>query len=606
MLIKALCDYYDLLAADGKVLPDGRSNVRIHYKICLDEEGRIKELTNAQKKETIIVKGKEKNKIIPAELDMPQRTEKPGIDSNIIEHRPVYIFGLNMVDGKLTPDDRTDKARKSHEAFIKTNLEFIEGLDSPLINAFRKFLLNWKPEDETENDNLLGLGKDYSTSGFVFCLEGYPDRLLQDEEQIKKKWDVFFEEAAKMNDSACLSQCAITGEEAQIARIHDKIKGVYGGLATGSVLIGFNNPSESSYGKEQSYNSNISEKAMKKYTRALNYLLGSSGNKILLDDVTVVFWSMDTSRECEDVIMAMLFGQSDQMDAKETEHMLKDLMTDARKGTIVSERLKSLDSIKDTVDFYMIGLKPNSSRVSVKFVYRRKYAEILWNIVRFQEDLQVTKELHPVSVARIKMELISPKSKNEKVNPELLTKTIEAILYGTRYPFSLLETIVRRVKTDTDVSLNMVRAGLIKACLNRNYNKEEIGVGLNEENTNQAYLCGRLFAVLERLQREASNNTLNRTIKDAYFASAASKPAMVFPKLLALAQNHLKKVKSPGFYNMLIGEIMRNIEDEFPEILGTADQGRFMIGYYQQCFAKSKNEKRENKEEEKNVDSEQI
>ena len=57
---------------------------------------------------------------------------------------------------------------------------------------------------------------------------------------------------------------------------------------------------------------------------------------------------------------------------------------------------------------------------------------------------------------------------------------------------------------------------------------------------------------------------------------------------------------------MLIGEIMRNIEDEFPEILGTADQGRFMIGYYQQCFAKSKNEKRENKEEEKNVDSEQI
>ena len=40
--------------------------------------------------------------------------------------------------------------------------------------------------------------------------------------------------------------------------IHSKIKGVYGGLATGSVLIGYNNPSENSHGNEQSYNSGIS------------------------------------------------------------------------------------------------------------------------------------------------------------------------------------------------------------------------------------------------------------------------------------------------------------------------------------------------------------
>ena len=66
------------------------------------------------------------------------------------------------------------------------------------------------------------------------------------------------------------AQCAVTGEMAPIARIHGKIKGVAGGLATGAVLVGFNNPSECSYGMEQSYNSNISEAAMKKYTEALN------------------------------------------------------------------------------------------------------------------------------------------------------------------------------------------------------------------------------------------------------------------------------------------------------------------------------------------------
>ena len=42
-----------------------------------------------------------------------------------------------------------------------------------------------------------------------------------------------------------------------------RLKGVYGGLATGSVLIGYNNPSENSYGNEQSYNSGISEEMMK-------------------------------------------------------------------------------------------------------------------------------------------------------------------------------------------------------------------------------------------------------------------------------------------------------------------------------------------------------
>ena len=83
------------------------------------------------------------------------------------------------------------------------------------------------------------------------------------------------------------------GVNSDIARIHDKIKGVVGGAATGGVLIGFNNPSESSYGKIQAYNSNVSETAMRKYTEALNYLLERPAHKIIMDEVTVVFWAMD-------------------------------------------------------------------------------------------------------------------------------------------------------------------------------------------------------------------------------------------------------------------------------------------------------------------------
>lgn len=593
MLIKALSDYYDILAEEGKIVPDGYSKVNIHYLVCLSTDGKIEEIINCQEKvENKTEKGKIKEKYIPRIEEMPQRTEKSAIDSNIIEHRPLYIFGLNLDKERLSPDDRTGKAKNSHEAFVKANLEFIEGMDSPVVNAYRNFLKTWKPEDEIENGKLLNLGKDYGKSGFAFCRMGYPDLLLHNDIQVREKWENFYRSSDSEKEKGYVAQCAINGEKAEIARIHNKIKGIYGGLATGSVLIGFNNPSESSYGNEQSYNSNISDVVMKKYTEALNYLLGNTKNKILLDDVTIVFWAMNTNEAYEDMIMAALFGQSDKMSAKETESMIKSLLKSGREGLLTKERLQSLDMIDPDVDFYMIGLKPNSSRVSVKFIYRKKYADILWNIAKFQNDLQMSEEVAPVSFWRIKEELRSPKNKSEKINPALLTKIFESAIYGNRYPNALLEAIIRRIKTDSDTDVNRVRAGIIKACINRNYKKEEFGVALDKENCGQAYLCGRLFAVLEKLQRDASGTKLNRTIKDAYFASASAKPAIVFPKLIKLAQNHLTKVKSPGFYNRLIGEIMDKLPGEFPETLLLQDQGRFIIGYYQQYqsfFEKNEN-----------------
>lgn len=601
MLIKALCDYYDILAADNKVLPDGYSNVKVHYLICLTPEGKIDELIDYQEKiSTMTAKGQIKEKWIPKEVQMPQRTEKPGIESNVIEHRPLYIFGLNMEDGGLTWQDRTDKAKKSHEAFVKTNMAFIEGIDSPVVNAYRNFLQNWKPEEEVNNSKLLGLGKDYGKAGFVFCLTGFPDRLLHEDTQIKQKW-LRMSNLISNEDEGIVSQCAVSGEEAVIARIHNKIKGVYGGLATGSVLVGFNNPSENSYGREQSYNSNISQGVMKKYTEALNFLLASSNHKILLDDITIVFWAMDASEIYEDMMLAMLYGQSEKMNAEETEYMLKELLKSGKTGQLTEERLQSLDMIDSEVNFYILGLKPNSSRLSVKFIYRKKYADLLWNIARFQNDLQISEKLHPVSISRVKAELLSPKSSSEKINPALLAGLFESVIYGTPYPVSLLETTVRRAKTDSGNNINMERAGIIKAYINRNNEKEEFKVALDKENCGQAYLCGRLFAILEKLQRDASKSVLNRTIKDAYFASAAAKPAIVFPKLLKLAQNHLAKVKSPVFYNMLIGEVLDKMNGEFPEIFLLQDQGRFMIGYYQQYQSFfEKNEKTGNNEMEEN------
>ncbi|OUQ69214.1 type I-C CRISPR-associated protein Cas8c/Csd1 [Eubacterium sp. An11] len=597
MLIHALCDYYDILAKEGKVLPEGYSSVKIHYLISLTEDGRMDRIINHQDTVQVPSGKKMKKKEVPKDLRMPKRTEKSGIDANIAEHRPLYIFGLNLDKDILTPDDRTSKAKKSHQAFVEANLDFIEGLHSPLIDAFRAFLMNWEPEDETENLWLLGLGKNYGKSGYAFCLSGHPECLLHEEKEFKEKWEQWYQDKKAKEKDSHIAQDAISGEQTSIARIHNKIKGVYGGLATGSVLVGFNNPSENSYGNEQSYNSNISETAMNKYTEALNYLLSSDRHKVLLDDMTVVFWAMDTGEACENLLMDILLGQSDKMKAEQTERMLAKLFQDAGKGTVGGERL-TLDGIDENVDFYMMGLKPNSSRLSLKFLVRKKYADILWNIARFQNDLQMGKEFHSVSIMRIKRELLSQKSKNEKVNPALLSSLMESMINGTRLPVSLMENVLRRVKADPgDQKVNAVRAGIIKAWINRASKKEELKVALDRENYRPAYLCGRLFAVLEKIQQEASGNSLNRTIKDGYFASASARPSVVFPKLIRLSQYHLNKVKSPVYFNKLTGEIIGHLDGGFPDTLFLKEQGEFIVGYYQQyqSFFEKKN-----KEEDKN------
>lgn len=579
MLIKGLCDYYDILREKGEVLPDGYSIVPVKYKVSLTEQGEIDEIVSCQ--EEVQVSGK-KPKLVPKDMVMPKRTEKPGIDANIIEHRPLYIFGLNFSNDGFTTEDNTNKAKKSHQDFVTKNLAFIEGIDSPVVNAYRKFIENWRPEEETENRYLLDLGKNYSNSGFAFFLSGEPDKMLHEDSQLREQWEKYYEEKGDGEEEQYVAQCAITGEEAPIARIHGKIRGVSGGLATGNVLISYKNPSENSYGNEQSYNSNISQGAMRKYTEALNYLLKGRDHKITIDDITVIFWAMSKDSGYEDNVMAMLMGQPEGQDGIKTEEMIKDLLSRGSQLGITEREVEDkFNDIDENVDFYIAGLKPNSSRLSVKFILRKRYGDILMNIARFQGEIQVKEPLKVVPLYWIKGEMVSPKSSNEKVNPDLMTKLFEAVMYNNRFPVALLETLIRRVKTDKYI--NDTRAGLIKAYLNRN-EKEEIKLALDYENRNQAYLCGRLFAVLEWLQKRALGD-LNTTIKDKYFASAAAKPATVFPKLLTLAQAHIKKLdgeRNKVYYNKLIGQIINEINDEFPITLSLVDQGKFIIGYYQQ------------------------
>lgn len=597
MLIRSLCDYYDIQSARGEAASDIMSEQPVHWMVMLTPDGRVADIIDKRIEESVPQKnGKVKIVKKPIVVPLPKRTQKTGIDANIIEHRPLYIFGLNY-DAKigLTPDDKTGKARKSHEAFVKKNLEFFDGIDSEIARAYVNFIKNWVPENETENEQLKKLGKEYQGSYYIFALDGSPECKLHKDKAVLAKYEKLMAKAAaetaESNDG--IMMCPIEGERLRAARIHDKIKGIKGGNSVGAVLVNFNSSAFESYGKSQSMNSGISEKAMKKYTSSLNKLLADPMHHIYSDDMTVVFFAMkhDDKAECD--LFNGYLNSSNGVTEDSTKADVKAVSENIYyKGQTGNAQVLD-DDVDNGVDFFVAGFTPNGSRICQKFMVRNKFGKIIDNVKQHQQDMAICGSNGEIPLWRINKELVSPNSANA-ISPALQSDIFQAILNGTNYPYTLLETVVRRVCTDSDtdsnnkIKINEVRAGLIKAFINRkarlNGDKEEITMSLDKENKNPAYLCGRLFAVLEKIQLEATDVKLNRTIKDAYFSSASSRPALIMPRLIDLSNYHLRKLKEGRAidFSKLINEIMGKIKDSLPTNLSIMEKGKFQLGYFQQ------------------------
>ncbi|MGN1105608.1 MAG: type I-C CRISPR-associated protein Cas8c/Csd1, partial [Huintestinicola sp.] len=425
--------------------------------------------------------------------------------------------------------------------------------------------------------------------------------------------------------------CAITGEQNVIARKHLKIKGLNGNMSSGYKLVSVNENSGESYGKTDGYISSISEGAMYKYTEALNYITSHVDsnthkytNMAYIDSMTVIFFATDKSSENEDEIMRfMTVGISNNSSALEPQ--LQTVMEHIQNGNAMSINEIVTDS---SADYYVVGLVTNSSRVCIKFCYRDTFGNIFNNVLRHQRDISIVgMGDKPVTIYQLANELVRPvpkgsKETSEDVPPPLLSALMESVIMGRRYPDSLYNIVINRVKTDKDskvkdnddqkikgkktkdndtkdndkttiksVKVNARRAGLIKAYLNRNY-KEDFTMALDENRKDTAYLCGRLFAVLEYIQTKAQGNELNTTIKDSYFATACTTPAVVFPQMVLLAQNHLKKIESEQARKLdnRMAWLINDIED-FPATFSNKEQGVFILGYFQQrCFRYEKNQ----------------
>lgn len=106
---------------------------------------------------------------------------------------------------------------------------------------------------------------------------------------------------------------------------------------------------------------------------------------------------------------------------------------------------------------------------------------------------------------------------------------------------------------------------------------------LNPDHPDPAYHCGRLLAVLAKLQHAALGDVAAGVVQ-RFYPAASTSPGLTFGRLISNARNHIGKLKgsSSDEYEQHIEEVMGQLGDAIPRTLNLEEQGLFALGYYQQ------------------------
>lgn len=599
MIITVLNQYYNILAKDENIdIPlYGFSKEKIYYAFCIDKTSTLIGIIPLEQK----IKSGKKEILYPKIMTVPQQAKKSvNIIASFLCDNASYAIGLPKSD-ELKEIKKTEKR---FSEFKKLHHLIIDGKGSDLGDIFLKFLDTYSYEQY--QDILKPYKERLMEGGLIgFQVDG---KFLHEDEYLKELWLDAKEEESK---DAKKMMCLATAKKTSITRLHPSIKGVKDGQSSGGSIISFNAPAYTSYNKEKGYNAPVSEIVTFNYTTVLNYLLASQNQKIQIGDATTVFWAESSKPIYSDFMNVLLnppIGDKHNSKVKDIEteaiiHRILELFKSSQKID-----LSTLD-IEPSTNFYILGLSPNASRISIRFFYVNTFISIIERVLMHYQDFEIEKQFlnNPSSIPiwLIINETVNPKT-NEKPNPLLSGSLMRSIIGGSMYPRTLLTTIINRIRCDRDddnnkiSQINYIRVSIIKGYLCRYIRiykkhelKEVLTMSLNEQSVNTPYLLGRLFAVLEKAQKDALGKSINSTIKDKYFSSACATPASVFPTLLKLAQSHISKSEYGYISDKRISEIMEMMkETSFPSHLSLEDQGIFIIGYYHQSNAfYKKNEK---------------
>jgi len=555
MILNALYDYYHRC---GTLPQRGMELREIGFLIVVDREGHFVRFEDRR-----IDKKRAQEFLVKKHVG---RTS--ALVANYLYDNSGYVFGYS--------DKR--EALSQYDTFKNKVASIYEShKDNEDISVIYKFyqqeqsvILKQMQHDPLWSEIEKNLNKKYST--FSFLIEG-DTKIMAEKLELLDIDEEFIPDGNQI--------CLVSGKKGKAVETTTATM-IPGSQATAKLVSFQVSSGYDSYGKTKGENAPISDAAEFAYTTALNHLLApNSRNKFMVGSRTFLFWASkdnDAGKRAEDCIFNM-FGFSEKED---------DPNRNIEKVRKVFESIYK-NELKTTSEdeFYILGLAPNAARIAVVYWAEIPLREFAGTICKHFNDMEVADtrlEKKPYMSLRNILCAVTLGGKVSDATPNLPDAIVKSIFQGLPYPQTLFASCIRRIRAESGGSVQITRAAIIKAYLNRLKNSEiNIKTMLDKDNTNQGYLCGRLFAVLDRIQEKANNQ---HSIRERYMNSASSTPAAVFSTILNLSNHHIENLNNDGekvYYEKLKQEIISKIDaDGFKPQLDLQDQGRFFIGYYHQ------------------------
>lgn len=569
MILKALYDYYH--RSDNLPMP-GLEEKEIGFLLVLTKEGHFVRMEDCR-----VDKNHAKSYLVKRSVGRSGQK----LVANYLYDNAEYVMGYCDSSKVKTESEREKeeaKAIKRLETFkekirsIATVFPKDESLRAVQLfyERSREDILEQVTQDPLWEDIVKCLSKKYAN--FSFRIEG--DLKIVAE----KKSLLQLETEEEKGDEQSL--CLVTGKYGPLVETTTATM-IKGSQATAKLVAFQVNSGYDSYGKTKCGNAPITQEAEFAYTTALNALLQSgSHNKFMLGNRTFVFWAStqdEAAAQAEESLFDFL-GFTEEVKDDPNAHILK-----VRKvfESIYSGVLNT--SLDDK--FYILGLAPNSARIAAVYWSETTLKDFAGKILAHFEDMEIAdtrKNPKPYQGIREMIASVTLGGKVSDATPNLSEAVVQSVFQGLPYPFTLYSSCIRRIRAEQ--KLTVPRVAIIKAYLNRlnDQSYKKIDAMLDKENNNQGYLCGRLFAVLDKIQEEANN--LN-TIRERYLNAASATPSAVFATILNLSNHHAEKLNDGRkvYFEKLKQEIFSQLSaDGFPAHLDLQDQGRFFVGYYHQ------------------------
>ena len=556
MILKALYDYYNRC---DNLPAKGMEEKEIGFLIVLSPDGHFLRFEDCRT-------GKDHARIYLVKKHVGRSSAAV---ANYLYDNSAYVLGYSeKSNGKEQLYFDTFKAKVESIADAYPDNKDITAISCFYKNS-RESILGLVSQDVLWEDIKKNLSKKYST--FSFRIEG-------DMKIVAEKKEILQLEACE-DEPRADSLCLVSGKHGPSVDTTTATM-IPGSQATAKLVAFQVNSGYDSYGKTKCGNAPISEEAEFAYTTALNSMLQKgSRNKFLLATRTFVFWASnnnDASKETEESLFELLGFSEDANDDPNAKIM---------KVRRVFESIYS-GMLKTGLDdkFYILGLAPNSARIAVVYWSETTLKDFAEKILCHFNDMEIhdtRKDKKPYMGIREIIASVIRDGKISDATPNLPESVVKSIFQGLPYPQTLYSACIRRIRAEQ--KLTITRAAIIKAYLNRqSNNNKKIDIMLDKDNNNQGYLCGRLFAVLDKIQEDANNIS---SIRERYMNAASATPSAVFATILNLSVHHSGKLEEGRriYFEKLKQEILDKVSaNGFPTHLDLQDQGRFFVGYYHQ------------------------